>query len=126
MMGFCGLNCAVCSNYKGTVELDFEELAREAKKWSDDKHAYSVADMICLGCSRDNVSFMFPFCQECVVRKCAVGKKIQNCAECEGFEACEKIGKLHASFSEGKTREMMRLMHGKAMAFNREAAATKA
>lgn len=49
IMGFCGLNCGACSNYKGTVEFDFEELEREAKRWSDDKHSYSVADMVCLG-----------------------------------------------------------------------------
>jgi hypothetical protein len=125
-MGFCGLNCAACSNYKATVEHDFEELEREAKKWSDDKHSYSVTDMICLGCSRENVSFMFPYCKDCAVRKCASTKEIQNCAECEGFEDCEKIGKFLATLSRDRIGKMMKLMHEKAMASRREAAATKA
>jgi len=126
MMGFCRLNCAACSNYKATLAHDLDELAREAKKWSDEKREYSVSDMICLGCSRENVSFVFPYCRGCAVRLCAIGRKVMNCAECDEFDACEKIGKRLATFSNSKIREMMTLMHGKAMASRAEAAATRA
>lgn len=125
MMGFCGINCTGCSNYKGTLELDFEELAREAKKWSDDKHAYSEIDMLCLGCNRDNTTVMFPFCRDCSVRKCAAERKVLNCAECEEFDACERINKLLGTFSDARIRRMMTLMHAKVMDARRQAAATK-
>ena len=122
MMAFCGLNCSGCSNYKSTLELDFDDLAREAKKWSDDKHAYSEIDMLCLGCNRDNASVMFPFCKDCAVRPCAARRKVLNCAECEEFDTCGKINKLLNSFSDTKVRRMMTLMHRKVVGSRRGAA----
>lgn len=69
---------------------------------------------------------MFPFCKECVVRQCASAKTIQNCAECEDFEACDKIKQLLAMFSSDGIRKVMKLMHDKAMAACKEAAAAAA
>ncbi|MCG8501158.1 MAG: DUF3795 domain-containing protein [Firmicutes bacterium] len=89
MLGYCGINCHNCKAYKGTVHADLDLLESASESYWNRK--YKHEDWVCLGCTPANQKFIAKHCRECVVRKCAVGKKVQNCAECDKYENCGTI-----------------------------------
>jgi len=116
VMGFCGLDCAECQCFKGTVNSDISALAEVAKKWSTEEHPLQARDMLCLGCVQDDNRLVVPFCRECRVRSCAFEKKVTTCAVCSEFDACGKFNDLVKFFGDSKLEAKMRLMRAKVLA----------
>jgi hypothetical protein len=92
MKAYCGINCGECPCYKGTVQGDISMLEKTAREWSGKDTTYKTLDMVCLGCTKENKNFHFPYCNTCAVRLCAMAKDVQNCAACSDFETCDHIG----------------------------------
>ncbi|MCG8484532.1 MAG: DUF3795 domain-containing protein [Clostridia bacterium] len=106
MLGYCGINCHECKAYKGTVHTDLDLLKSAGENYL--KGQYKPEDWVCLGCTPANQKFIAKYCRECVVRKCAVEKKVQNCAECDSYESCDTIQNFINDFYENvETNELL-------------------
>ncbi|MEW6229718.1 MAG: DUF3795 domain-containing protein [Bacillota bacterium] len=104
MLGYCGINCNECTAYKGTITGDISLLEKAAGSyWGG---AYSAKDWVCLGCRPADQPILAKFCAECKIRKCAVGRGIQNCAACAHFENCSQ---LH-DFIKGESEALVQTM----------------
>lgn len=132
MIAICGINCGECACFKATVSSDAEKLEQVAKEWSSGENKYEAKDMVCLGCGlekgRGRDELMFTWCRSCEIRVCAVEKGVINCAVCEDFGHCPKIGAFlgRMAGSGSKIPGMMQLMSEKVSLHRREAAATSA
>ena len=89
MLGYCGINCDECSAYKGTVNTDMSLLEKAAGSYWDG--AYSAPEWVCLGCTPADQGFLAKYCATCKIRGCAIEKKVQNCATCDGYESCTML-----------------------------------
>jgi hypothetical protein len=89
MLGYCGIDCAECPAYKGTVTTDMALLEKAAGSFWDG--AYSAREWVCLGCTPADQSFLAKYCATCRIRACAVGKGVQNCAACADYDACDQL-----------------------------------
>ena len=89
MLGFCGINCETCPAYRGTVTTDRSLLEKAAAEYGGAEQTFK--DWICLGCTPANQGFLATYCAACAIRKCAIERKVQNCAACDDFESCTKI-----------------------------------
>lgn len=105
MLGYCGINCDACKAYKGTVSGDWSLLEAAAKAFGGE-----AKDWACLGCQPADQAFIAKSCGECGVRTCAIEKGITNCAACDNFDDCEKIGKFmgDGTSSLATTEKMLR------------------
>ena len=92
LIACCGLNCGTCEARKATIDND-DELRREvSRKWCEMNHTDQITpDTInCMGCRADGIKFAY--CEYmCEIRKCAVSKGFQTCAECPDKCLCEKL-----------------------------------
>lgn len=91
MLAYCGINCQQCIAYKGTVTTDLTLLKKAGESYEHGK--YQPEDWVCLGCGSADQKFLSKYCQDCLVRNCAIEKKYQNCAECEEYENCAILHK---------------------------------
>jgi hypothetical protein len=89
MLGYCGVNCAECPAYQGTVGSKIELLEKAAQAFS--KGADSPKEWVCLGCTPADQAFLAKPCAACKMRTCAIAKGVQNCAACADYESCQKI-----------------------------------
>ena len=82
---FCGFDCAACPIYQATL-LDDEELKQKlAEKYSAPGRKLMKADIFCKGC-RAEKRYLHPFCEECVIRCCALSHDLSlNCGECPDY-----------------------------------------
>ncbi len=94
MIGFCGLDCAACEGYQATQADDDARRAEVAKQWSARYNAdISPEHINCDGCKGDGQKFFY--CSDmCEIRKCCLGKGVDNCAGCDKYPC----GKLEAFF----------------------------
>ncbi|MCX6101244.1 MAG: DUF3795 domain-containing protein [Candidatus Bipolaricaulota bacterium] len=53
--------------------------------------AYSAQEWVCLGCTPADQGFLAKYCATCKIRGCAIEKKVQNCAACDGYESCQML-----------------------------------
>ncbi len=92
MVAFCGLFCDECPAYIATQVNDEaarqEAIARWRKLFNDSD--IDVEFVTCDGCLITNGRLGGP-CRECQIRKCALASGVANCAECEGYQDCEKL-----------------------------------
>lgn len=88
MLGYCGIDCAECSSYKTTVTADKELLAKAAASLAG---ANGAPAWVCLGCTPADQGFLAKYCATCKIRDCAIEKKAQNCAACNGYETCARL-----------------------------------
>ena len=90
-IAFCGLNYEECEARKATVNNDDELRKKVAKLWSEWNQCEIEPEWInCEGCHGDGCKTCF--CSEqCQIRKCALSKGINTCAECSKMEACETL-----------------------------------
>ena len=108
MISFCGLTCHKCAIYLATREQDTRkkhqmriEIAQQIQKhYGQEFEADDVTD--CDGCKTDE-GRLFSGCENCEIRKCAIGKAIENCAYC-GEYPCEKLKKFFATEPDAKAR----------------------
>jgi len=107
-ISYCGLVCDSCPIYLATKETD------KAKK---EKMIYDIIDMCkthygidyqyedindCDGC-KSNSGRLFFSCKDCMIRKCASERGIENCAYCEEY-ACDNLLEIFNTDPGAKTR----------------------
>jgi hypothetical protein len=95
MIAYCGLVCTNCPIYLATREKNKEiqakmraEIARICKElYGMNCKPEDIND--CDGCLTEDGRLFFS-CKDCLIRKCARDKKLENCAHCAEY-ACEKL-----------------------------------
>ena len=94
MIACCGLNCETCEARLATIQNDDALRAKVAKLWSDLNGVEITPEMInCEGCRMDGVKT--PYCDTmCLIRQCAIGKKMETCGDCAEIQTCEKAGMI--------------------------------
>lgn len=94
LIGYCGLDCEKCDARIATLNDDAKLRQKTAALWSKLNNAEITKDMInCIGCRINGVHT--PFCGEiCHIRKCAMNKKFNTCADCEKIHSCETLGAI--------------------------------
>lgn len=70
MIAYCGSDCDACPIYLATPET-----------WGTGSVAPAITD--CDGCRSGER--LFAECEECEIRKCAIGRGLDGCAECEEY-----------------------------------------
>jgi len=89
MIACCGLDCSKCDAYIATQTNDDDKRMEAAKKWSTEFNAdIKPEDINCNGCCSEEQKFSH--CNVCEIRKCCVGKELENCAGCEMY-TCDKL-----------------------------------
>ena len=93
-IAYCGLDCERCEARLATVNRDEALRRKVAKEWSGLNGVEITPEMICCtGCRIDGVKT--PYCEAlCPIRQCAMGKGVETCGECAGWDACEKLGAI--------------------------------
>jgi hypothetical protein len=95
MISYCGLYCDTCPIHLATLETDKEmqrnkrfEIAKLCREqYGMDYNPDDITD--CDGCRTEN-GRLFSGCKTCEIRKCAIEKRVENCAYCDEY-ACEKL-----------------------------------
>jgi hypothetical protein len=101
MIAACGIDCAKCDAYVGTMRNDLAALAALAEKWSKEYNfAFTAEAVQCHGCSAAD-GVQIGHCAQCGVRLCAVGKGYVTCAECPEY-ACEKLSAFNKAIPGAK------------------------
>ena len=90
-LGYCGLDCEKCEARLATINNDDALRDKVAKEWSEMNGMEILPSMInCVGCKIDGQRTYF--CDVlCPIRKCAVGKSVDNCGICESFLRCTTV-----------------------------------
>jgi len=93
IIAFCGLDCSKCPAYIATKEDNDAKRKEVAKEWSKEFGAeIKPEDINCDGCTSESERH-FSYCFECEIRKCAIEKKVKNCAYCDDY-ICERLNKF--------------------------------
>ena len=92
----CGLDCEKCDARLATVNDDDALRRKTAELWSKLNNAEITPEMInCTGCRTDGVKT--PFCSDfCAIRKCALGKGLNTCADCTELQGCGTLAMITA------------------------------
>lgn len=88
----CGLDCAKCDARIATINNDDILRQKTAKLWCEMNHTDLITpeSINCMGCRADGVKFAY--CSHmCEIRKCAVTKGYETCAECNDKPSCSKL-----------------------------------
>ncbi|MBN2349392.1 MAG: DUF3795 domain-containing protein [Bacteroidales bacterium] len=95
LISCCGLNCATCDARIATIADNNDLRAKTAAKWRDQYNASAItAEMInCTGCREPGAKFNH--CEVCEIRKCAVSKGYQTCADCDNLDNCAIVKGVH-------------------------------
>jgi hypothetical protein len=130
LVGYCGLYCGECINYKGEIadqtrdlrkklrEADFSRVAKGLskffKEFQDYEKCYAVLGaMVRLRCGRAcKKGGGNPYCR---VRLCCQKKGIEGCWECVEFETCGKLDFLKPIHADACVKNM-RAIRRKGMA----------
>lgn len=108
MIAYCGLECSSCPIHLATLEQDIPRQAEMriiiAEELSKIYGTVPKPEIItdCDGCRAEN-GRLFTGCADCVIRLCASGKNLINCAFCEDY-ACDKLMKHYAIDPGAKIR----------------------
>lgn len=88
LIACCGLDCEKCNARIATLSDDDTLREKTAQLWSEINHVPITKEMInCTGCRTDGAKT--PFCDSmCGIRKCAVKRNFETCAECTDKESC--------------------------------------
>lgn len=93
-LAYCGLACNSCPIHLATLEQDGtkrrsmrEGIAKVCtEKYGMDLATEDITD--CDGCRAGKR--LFSGCAQCKIRKCAMDRKLENCAVCRDY-ACDKL-----------------------------------
>ncbi|UCE29238.1 MAG: DUF3795 domain-containing protein [Candidatus Bathyarchaeota archaeon] len=114
MVAVCGLICNDCKAFIATQKNDDRLREKVVREWSTDEDPLRLEDVDCDGCIAGKR--LHSFCLVCEVRKCGLGRNIENCAYCDEFP-CGRLEKLWGNFQtvsgeEARTNlvEMRRLI----------------
>ena len=90
MIAYCGLVCTGCPAYLATLKDDDAERQRVAELWSKEFGGdFKAEDINCDGCLSPGPR-IFSHCNQCEIRKCGMGKGVENCAHCADY-ACDRL-----------------------------------
>jgi hypothetical protein len=90
IIGFCGLDCAVCPAYHASERFTIDERQKTADDWSKQFNAAMKAeDIDCSGCTQPAGPHV-GYCAVCQIRLCGLEKKVAHCAACVDY-GCEKL-----------------------------------
>lgn len=99
-LAYCCLNCYECELFIATRDNNEQLKAEVVQKWNiKQDENFNLQDFGCLGCKSEKLAF---FCKDCNVKKCAIQKGFQICAQCEDLDYCDK--KLWKNFPEIKEK----------------------
>jgi hypothetical protein len=107
MIAYCGLACDGCQIHLATLEPNISKQAEMRVKIAEQlSKIYGTTpkpEIItdCDGCK--NNGKLFTGCAECEIRKCAIMKKMVNCAYCNDF-ACQKLEKHYVFDPDSRDR----------------------
>lgn len=103
MIAFCGLNCTKCEAFIATQNNDDALRAKVAQEWSKLYNAPILPGHInCTGCLSDGIKAYY--CEQlCEIRKCALGKELENCAGCKEY-ACGRLDEVFRHVPEAKDK----------------------
>ena len=95
LIGCCGLDCEKCGAYIATFNNDDEMRKKTAKLWSEWNNTEIPPEAInCTGCRGDGVKAYY--CSVlCEIRKCALGKGFETCAQCAELDGCKTVKVIH-------------------------------
>lgn len=102
-IGFCGMDCESCKARLASVNSDDRLREETAREWSK---IYGSPEIVpeticCCGCRKEGVKFYF--CgQLCEIRKCAIAKGFETCADCPELGSCRMIAEFHQHSPELK------------------------
>ncbi len=108
IIAYCGLACHTCPIYLATRQENKEEQASmriEISPLLKGQYGmtYEPEDITdCDGCRADG-GRLFSGCKNCLIRKCAREKGLENCAYCAEY-ACERREAFFSSEPTAKTR----------------------
>jgi len=86
-LAYCCIDCNRCDLLVATRSNDDELKAKVAETWGIDKQEdFKLKDFKCFGCKSGKPGHSD---EGCPVKKCAIDKKLQNCAYCNDFESCK-------------------------------------
>jgi len=101
MLSMCGLDCAACPAFIAYKNDDQALREKTAGEWSQAYHAdLKAADINCVGCLEVN-GVHIGHCSQCEIRKCGLGREVNNCALCSDYP-CETIGQFLANVPPAK------------------------
>ena len=100
MIAICGLVCTDCPAFTATQKDSDEERKKVAESWSTEKEILKPEDINCDGCIAVGKR-LFPFCNVCDVRLCALERNAKNCAYCDEY----LCGKLKGLFEHMQSQE---------------------
>jgi len=85
MLAYCGVDCSTCPALTALRTNDAALRAKTAAEWSKAfGHNIKPEDINCTGCAADGVHIAY--CDSmCEIRKCARGRKLENCAVCADY-----------------------------------------
>jgi hypothetical protein len=108
IISYCGLVCESCMIYLATREVDKTKKEQKlAEIISKCKLYYGVDYKFedindCDGCKSESGRLFFA-CNDCKIKKCAVAKRIDNCAYCSEY-ACDELLRTFKTEPDAKTR----------------------
>ena len=108
IISYCGLNCQTCPIYLATRETDKKRKEETIYKIIDKcKELYGLDYKFedindCDGCKSESGRLFF-VCSYCEIRKCAIEKKVENCAYCNEY-ACDNLTSLFKTDPSAKVR----------------------
>jgi hypothetical protein len=108
MIAFCGLTCTQCPGYLATQNDDDDARRKVAEEWSKEfKAEIKPEDINCDGCIVTDGRHI-GYCSMCEIRKCGLGRAVENCAHCADY-ACDKLEKFLSQVPDArKTLEGIR------------------
>ncbi len=85
MIAYCGLVCDRCEAFIATKKNDNALRVEVAEKWARLYGApIKPEDINCTGCRATGVKTVY--CQQlCAIRKCASGRTLSTCADCDDY-----------------------------------------
>ena len=99
-IAYCGLDCAKCEARLATINMDNELRKKVARSWSELNGVEITPEMInCSGCRIDGVKT--PYCDSmCPIRKCAMSRGYETCANCDDHNSCKTLAAVTNSSEE--------------------------
>lgn len=93
MIGYCGLDCGQCEAFIATQNNDDALRARVAVLWSKLSGAPIKPEHInCTGCKSSGTKTFY--CEQlCEIRKCAIKRSLNACAECPDYP-CSMLNRI--------------------------------
>jgi hypothetical protein len=102
LVAYCGLDCAECFGYKGTVSKAAKNLRRVMQEAGMKRFWHEIpflGDYAPFKKALDGISMLHcpRACRggggnpRCKIRACCLKKRLAGCWECDGFRTCSKL-----------------------------------